>query len=228
MGDQNWSWIRESMLPFDAYAVGSLVPTGFEAYGRVLHPAQGPAGAPIRWDEVAAWSGRTMHGLAQFDAIAHPRVAGPRPRPFLERPEDGALPRPSLAALVEGLAVHTRTPEACFVGVWEGRGWPDVARFGQGRLQLPERAHLIFEGPLVAVLDLGWSAYSGAFVHEAPSIIWPTDRAWFVSTDVDLDSTFMGGSSALVDALRSDDRLEVWPVSPSDSITWASDAINTR
>lgn len=226
VGDQNWSWIGDSVLPFSAYSVGSLVPTLFQAYGRVLHPAQGPAGLPIRWDEVAAWSGRTMHGLAQFAAIANPLDVQAGPAPFIARPEDGALPRPSLAALVGTLAVYTATPESCFVGVWEGRGWLHSELVETARLELPERAHLIFEGLLVAVLDLGWLAPGGPFMHEAPSVMWPADRAWFVSTDVDLDSTYVGGSTALVNALRSDRRLEVWPASPSDSITVGSDEIN--
>lgn len=144
-----------------AGSVGSLVPTTFEAYGRVLHPAHGPAGAPIRWDEIAARSGRKMHRLAEFAAIAKPLGLRGGPAQFVERPEDGALVRPSLAALVETLAVHTATPDSCSVGVWEGRAWLGNEPVETACLELPERSHLIFEGPLVAVFDMGWSAPGG-------------------------------------------------------------------
>lgn len=225
-GEYDSSWIREGVLPFDAYAVGSLVPVVFESYGRILHPAWARTGAAVRWDSVAAWSGRTVHALAQFDPLARPRGDTIGAPPFERQPDDGALPRHALRALCEVLAAHTTTPDACFVGVWEGRGWLEPRRFRTLRLQLPERVHLVFEGPLEAVDDVGWTNFDGSFVREAPSIIWPADRAWFVSTDVDQDSTFVGGSRGLLEALVADRRLEVWPVAPTDPITWANDSIN--
>jgi hypothetical protein len=169
-----------------------------------------------------------MHRLAEFAAIAKPLGLRGGPAQFVEKPEDGALIRPSLAALVETLAIHTATPDSCSVGVWEGRAWLRNEPVETARLELPERSHLVFEGPLVAVLDMGWNAPGGHFVHEAPNVMWPSDRAWFVSTDVDLDSTYVGGSAALVDALRSDRRIEVWPAAPSDSITAGSDELNVE
>jgi hypothetical protein len=45
----------------------------------------------------------------------------------------------------------------------------------------------------------------------SPSLWWPDDRAWFVHTDVDARSTYIGGSEALIDALLSDPQLEVLP-----------------
>jgi hypothetical protein len=221
------AWIREGVLPFDAYAVGSLVPVLFESYGRILHPAWAFGGAAVRWDTVAAWSGRTAHALAQFDPLSRPLGETVGPSPFERRPDEGALPPRALSALREVLAAHTTMREACFVGVWEGGGWFEPRRFRTLRLQLPGRVHLVFAGPLEAVDDVGRTSFDGSFLREAPSIIWPTDRAWFVSTDVDQDSTFIGGSRALLEALVVDDRLEVWSVAPTDPITWDSDTINT-
>ena len=54
----------------------------------------------------------------------------------------------------------------------------------------------------------------------------PADRAWFLATDVDLDSTYVGGTQSLVDALISDERIEAWPAQVNNSITSASDTIN--
>jgi hypothetical protein len=225
-GEYDASWIREGVLPFHAYAVGVLVPVEFPAYGRIFHPASTGTGSPVAWATVAAWSGRTMHPLAQFDPLARPRGDTTGPPPYAQRPDEGRLPHPTLAALCETLAAHTTTPGACFVGVWEGCGWLEPARYRTLRLRLPERAHLVFSGPLEAVHEVGWTDLSGSFVREAPSVAWPADRAWFFSTDVDQDSTYVGGSRRLLEALIADRRLEVWPVAPTDSITRHSDAIN--
>jgi len=199
----------------------------FESYGRVLHPAWAFGEAAVRWDSVAAWSGRTAHALAQFDPLSRPLGQTVDPSPFERRPDVGALPPRALNALCDVLAAHATTRDACFVGVWDGGGWFEPKRFRTLRLHLPKRAHLLFEGPLEAVEDIGRTSFDGSFVREAPSIIWPTDRAWFVSTDVDQDSTFIGGSRALIEALVVDDRLEVWSVAPTDPITWDSDSTNT-
>jgi hypothetical protein len=224
--DCDTSWILDAVLPFETFAVGSLIPLVFEAYGRILHPALGRDGAPVRWDEVAAWSGRTAHPLAEFDLLAVPRGEPVGPAPFEHRPTDGALPPEALIALSQGLAAHTTTPDSCFVGVWEGYGWIKAWEGRTLRLPLQERIHFVFSGPLGAAAELGWTNTNGSFVREAPSLIWPADRAWFVSSDVDQDSTFVGGSSALLAALQADPRLEAWPVMPTDPITAGTDTLN--
>ena len=76
-------WIRERMWPWGpgsgrtGVAVGCVVPEGFAAYVRALHPAMREmAGGReiVRWATVAQWTGRTVHPLMQWD-----RIAGLRP-----------------------------------------------------------------------------------------------------------------------------------------------------
>jgi len=163
------TWIREAMLPFDAYAVGTIVPVAFESYGRILHPAWTRSGSPVRRDSVAAWSGGTVHALAQFDPLARPRGDTIGAPPFDRRPDGGELPRHVLIALCDTLAAHTTTPEACFVGLWGGRVLlePGIRTL---RLPLPERAHLVFEGSLAAVDDAGWTEYELGAWNEGDSV----------------------------------------------------------
>jgi hypothetical protein len=54
-------WIAERLTPWeDEYPVTIVVPAGFEAYARVLHPAATPDNGDrlVRWAEVAAASWR--------------------------------------------------------------------------------------------------------------------------------------------------------------------------
>jgi hypothetical protein len=76
------------------------------------------------------------------------------------------------------------------------------------RLRLPERTHLVFGGPLEAVEDIGWTAPGGSFMRESPSVVWPTDRAWFLAADVDQTSTYVGGTHRLAAALVAESELE--------------------
>jgi hypothetical protein len=123
------------------------------------------------------------------------------------------------------LAAHTRTPDDCFIGVWEGYGWPVETWAGPDVLDLENRGYLVPRGPLALALDIRWAPVPDRRL-EPPNILWPADRAWFVASDTDLDSTYLGGSAALVDALLEQRLLEVWPVAATDHITIDSDLTN--
>jgi hypothetical protein len=220
------TWIYGLVRPFSSFSVGSLVPVAFDSYARVLHPASGPDGGPVRWDQVAAWSGRTAHALAQFSLLATPKEVPAGPQPFRDPPPEGELPLRELKVLTSILARHTETRDDCFIGIWEGRGWVRALAVETARLAMPERVHSIFAGPLRAVETVGWISPDQRLVRESPSVIWPRDRAWFVATDVDQDSTFVGGSRDLVTELTLHPQLEAWPVSASDPVSYDSDLIN--
>jgi hypothetical protein len=126
-------WLRPRLRPFLG-GVASIVPNGFPAYVRILHPSRGPNNQLSTWAEVASRSGRTMHRLAQFHAIEQPHTSlnGPT-RSYAEvinglvnPPDNGSLQSDLLMALCEILAEHTTARESCFFCLWDGHGWlPD-------------------------------------------------------------------------------------------------------
>jgi len=89
------------------------------------------------------------------------------------------------------------------------------------RVRLPERSYLLLEGPLDAAGELGMSIFP-----QSPNLFWPDDHAWCVATEIDLDSTYLGGSSALVRDVLADERLEALPMSVADPVWITSDEIN--
>jgi len=238
-------WVVAGVGPFGS-GVGAFVPHGFEAYARVLHPAWADDERPVTWAEVAAWSGRVVHPRVQFEALAVPVPdAGGTGRPWQESPDPGSMPPAVLAALCDVLAAHTGSSQHCFFCTLDGYGQhatvtftaerdsdgdggdreperivpPDVT--GSARVQLPERGYLLLEGPLAAAGELGTTIFP-----QSPSLFWPEDHAWCVATDVDLDSTYLGGSAALVRDLLADERLEALPVSVTDPVWIDSDEVN--
>lgn len=92
---------------------------GFEAYVRIFHPAsrrEGDGEVEVRWAEIAAWSGRVVHAVMQFEPIATPvpgRDPGPRPWDGTT-PRDGTLPLSHTASLAGQLGEFTTTPETCW------------------------------------------------------------------------------------------------------------------
>src|SRR5262245_32445469 len=104
--------------------VDQVVPRGYPAYARILHPALDERGDKVRWSDVAAWCGTVLHPLAQFHAIAGRRDYDAR-KPVGWPGGDafgGSLNPLQLRVLCEILARHTTTADLCWLTVWEGYG----------------------------------------------------------------------------------------------------------
>jgi hypothetical protein len=95
------------------------------------------------------------------------------------------------------------------------------------RLRLPHRDYLLFRGPLEAALDMGWDASPGGFEPQSPGLLWPANRSWCVCTEIDFESTLVGGSAELVSAVRGNPGLDAWPVEPDDDLTAVGDLPNS-
>jgi hypothetical protein len=242
------AWISANRRPFDTFAVGSLVPEVFDRYARILHPAWSYSNLPVRWTEVAAWSGKTAHALAQWELLTKPfdgRQLGPSP--FILPPRVGGLSTDQLRTLCALLAGRTADPERCFIATWDGYGSPTVVLVAAGsapkgkeqapvvplppmwesatELRFEYRAFWVAEGPIATVVDTTDRHASFGF-QLPPTLFWPADHAWFVATDPDLDSTYVGGSADLIDAILGDAELESWPATPDDDVSIGSDEIN--
>jgi hypothetical protein len=62
-------WIAPRLRGFGG-RVHCVVPDGFSAYARVLHPAEDEFGQEVTWAEVCRRTGRTAHPLMQWSSIA--------------------------------------------------------------------------------------------------------------------------------------------------------------
>ncbi|WP_143712042.1 hypothetical protein [Acidimicrobium ferrooxidans] len=241
----DWDWIAGRLGPFGGGSITSVVPAGFGAYARILHPVEEPEadGRLVRWSDVARWAGTTLRPDAQFHSIAFPRVRPEAPAPWRSQgPARGRLARPDADALARLLREHTSTPEDCCFGLWDGYGFggmllaapgavpeplpdpiPAAVREGP-RLHLPERDYLCYVGPVEAI-----SATRGLGRYQTANLAWPRDRAWFVASEIDLPWTYVAGSAALIDALLAEVHLEALPAVPTDPVVrvepWVVDLV---
>ncbi|MEP7054407.1 MAG: hypothetical protein ABI912_04090 [Actinomycetota bacterium] len=227
-------WIAPRLGPFGGH-VCSVVPDGFQAYARVLHPAVPQTGGHhVRWSEVCGITGRTPHALMQWDAIAgvvQTTVSRMTTRTSLwpGEPRTGELEPASLVALLDVLAAFTTATDNCYHALWDGYGFLPEARpdvWAGPRLRHPHRDYLVFRGPLIAALGVGWRPAPDWFLPQAPNIIWPVDQAWCVASEIDFDSTLVGGSGALIASVLAEPRLEAWSVRPEDDLGHLGDAVN--
>lgn len=245
-------WIAPRLRGFGG-RVTQVVPDGFAAYARILHPADDEFGEPTTWAEVCRRTGRTAHPLMQWSSVA----AGGRwtPETAAGPPRVGEAPPAVLGAILDVLGGFSDGEPDCFHAMWEGWGWlhpggwallvatDDPSRsappheelqpnalsadvLAGPRLDLPARSYLLFRGPLHAALRMGHQVTSDWFVPQPPSLLWPADRSWCLATEIDFDSTLVGGPRELVDALTREPSLEAWPVQATDDLTVHGDRIN--
>jgi hypothetical protein len=246
-------WLVAGVRDFD-HAVGSVVPAVFEAYARVFHPASRDVGAEtvaVRWADVASANSRVMHPAAEWGSITGPwkhRHGSGQPGVWDEPPSTGELPHVTARRLAELLVEHTNRREHCFFALCEGGVLGLIVLFPDGmseserrRVETSERAGVetwealighgasfklsgremrLLNGPLAAIEDF-YEHFRGR-----PSLWWPSDRAWCVGTDIDLMTTYVGGSRACVGALLDDQKLEALAVSVDQRLTWDADTIN--
>lgn len=233
--------------------VRGLIGPGFEAYARVLHPLGADSDRPTwasvaarngrvlhasaQWEQIS-------HPPPFTPDPYRPLGRGDRD------PDWGALSEQALAALCSVLARHTDSDLPCYFGVWEG--WGNLhprsnssviqfARIGDpvepiqyatpdwqldmtgATFHLPARTYHLFEGELAQALQIGAWITDTWFALQSPNLMWPEDRSWLVATEIDFDSTLVGGTRLLIDDLLVSADLEVLPV---DLDTPYQDTIN--
>lgn len=238
MIDREWSaevgeaaWIAERLAPAGTNVVTAVVPGGFAAYVRILHPAAGGERADdraVRWREVVAWSGLALRGDAAFHAVALPprAVAGPPPWRG-QGPRQGSLVRTDAEALFPLLRAHGGGGSSCWCCLWDGWGWSGVRLSSDGSRELEEDplSAAARAGPRVALPNRSYLLFRGAveeaLIVRAPpgesrsaNLFWPEHRQWCVATEIDLTSTYVGGPQELIDALVADTGLEAIAVAP--------------
>lgn len=235
-------WIAPRMRQLST--VAGTAPAGYEAYVRLCHPAYGRDRLYF-WTEVAGETGRIAHPVMQWHAL----VGASDSLNMTDSTWDGGDPQrgnlePSvLRALSAILREHTETPRACLFGLWDGYGFIDggsrmtaypVASGREGSVErvspafsrdrptlvLPVREYFLFRGPIEGAIEMGerWG--------QSPNLLWPEDRAWFVASEIDFDSTVIGGSPRLAQALLEAAELDAWPVDPDDLLSDGADEIN--
>lgn len=226
------AWIAEALPPSSDTRVASLVPPVFDAYARVFHPAvrypddelfgidSEEPDVDVTWAEVAAHNGRTAHPAMAWAAITGSTdFLGSDDQPGLwnDSPAVGHLPATVATRLAGVLARHTTTPAECWFGV--DTTWRPDAEPG---LTLGDVDYVLVRGPVA----LAAANFAEEPAEQSAHLWWPDDRAWFVATDADLMTTYVGGSTACIAELVGADGIEAAQVPVDERVTPDADTVN--
>ncbi|MEU0335142.1 hypothetical protein [Streptomyces sp. NPDC006193] len=197
--------------------VAAVAAPGFAAYARILHPAALDE-RPVRWSTAAAAHGTRVaptsrwHEVVGMDQDCLDVSEYGLPGVWDEHPEEGPTPPDVARSLLPVLERHTATAEHCWFGLWCGYGQWDFGRFPT--FGTPGRDEVLLAGRLADAVS---PTSLDPFAH-LPDLWWPQDRAWCVGGDVDLVSTYVGGSRELIDDLLAAPGLEACPAAPGDPV----------
>jgi hypothetical protein len=200
----SWISLRDNGRGYPS-RVRDLVPDGFDAYVRLFNSIRLGRRSDLRWEEVAAIYGRAFHPKVMLHDV-------------FPLPEPGDLPvvrgwssQPSprqWSALGRVLRRHT-TGDTFFIGSWTGSGLPQGAE-QQRLLQLPNREYSLVQVPLD-----DWNRIDE---WRPVNIVWPSDRAWFLNSDIDSPETYVAATAAAVEQLMHDPELETAPADLDDRL----------
>ncbi len=210
----------ERMAPFRSHSVISLVPEGFQRYVRIFHPAwrnDPEHRIALCWTEIAHYTGAKPHALMQWDNISAPNVHG---NPIFP-PDEGTMP-PNVSKPLRDLLFRHSNSSKCWLGVWPGFG-------GNYRKYVPDTAVIDTKYREWKIFRASLSEIDIAFFEgwdQTANLVWCDDFSWWITTGIDLNTTYMGGGEKLIQAVLDSPNLETWPAAPDDDISKFSDTIN--
>lgn len=209
------NWLREKICGFSS-GVTSIVPSGYEAYSRLLHPAYSVESGkkiPVPWQSLSSGVRFSIDKTSQWENIsAH--LEGQVSLHY-DTPLEGSLEADIYKKLIAVLKAHTSFPEKVWFGVWTGYESVCEAYKTAPKFSLASRDYYLLSGGLSQSIG---SLCDSPF-YQSANIFWPEDRAWCVGSDIDLKSTYIASSQQVVCELSAEFAGEIFQVDPRDPIT---------
>jgi hypothetical protein len=208
-------WITDAVHPFE-YDVASCVPPVFEAYARVFHPAY-RTDLPVAWKAVAQANNRISHPAMQWGSLVGSWHLHSQPGLWDRPPDIGGLPVPTTDALSRILRQFSQGAGVTYA-LWNGYGGIEIAN--AGLIDLPKRPMYVIDGSIDDATE------PFGIPGRTANLWWADDRQWCAATDIDLMTTYVGGSAPCIQSILRSDALEALPVSSDQRVTWDADTVN--
>lgn len=184
--------------------VRDLLPD-FPAYARVLHRP----GSTETWSSIAAANDRVAHSAMQWGCIQ----SGDR----YQAPAVGLIDVAIVDALDRALG-----PRRLFGAIWVGWGHHGPRIEGPSARR-PQREYVVVTGDW-STFAADWSTFNAP--NTPPAFLWDPGHKWMASTEIDFDSTVIGGDEQLIASILQDTSIESWTIRPTDSLQSDGDRLN--
>jgi hypothetical protein len=195
MATTDVSWIV-TKLGTERTKVHSVIPDGFEAVVRILHPIRA-GGLLVRWSSLhlsAIDRSDVEHQLKHETRFADEKL----------RPVEGVLPSPLCEHVFQTLISNLRgSNQLLSVLFWTGSRSSDYLA-GAETVQIAGESYYATLRTQTECIDDCRTSSAVA----TPNWCWPQDRSWLVVTEVDLLCTYVATSRQAARMLTTDVMLE--------------------
>ncbi|WP_219106026.1 hypothetical protein [Austwickia sp. TVS 96-490-7B] len=220
------------------------MPSEYEAFVRILHPARDEYGQSIRWESISQANGRAIHPLAQFSNILADRFGGDASgKKNFEPPNRGSLAAEQLEELTAILMQESGENAQCWMLLWNG--WSNLPVSWRSSFPVAvqrSREYWLFRAPLKDLMSASTffgipfefhqinnyaeDVFDSLISIQSPNQWWAEDRSWFIASEIDQDSTIFAGPLTLAKRLLQTAGLECFLVSRNSNIGSDGDLIN--
>lgn len=174
------------------------------------------------------WWKLVTRGPAGFPAYARLRFI---PDPIYEGQSENDVDRPNgilsdmeqLRVAAGSLLGHTGSPSEGYLLIWDGWGedsFPDLV-LRAPRVAVPGREYYLcrvwLSDFVSGTIEDSWQAKTDRAMPP-PAFIWPKDRAWCITQDVDPHWASIGAEQAMIDQLLTEPRLDVVQVEANQKL----------
>lgn len=195
------------------------MPSQFERYVRILQPGfSDELNADVSWVDIAARNSKVAHGLMQWEGIAGVPKIQPADIPGLGRVHPILTGHTSSEVFNRVIALAEYVESLVSACIWEG--WANDVELPGGEFFRYRGRDYAKYSILVGDLD------EFDKEHGPVSLLWPADQSWCVYNDFDTIDTFVGGSVAVVEAIKAVRELETLDAVASQAFDVTSDQVN--
>jgi len=190
--------------------VSTMVPPTFASFARVLHPLW-LQGVEYSWQQLADLSDQPLHARARAEELLA-AVAGRPEGNWVYSGQVSPPPERMWRLLTDVLLQHTTSP-SLILGYSDIFGIPHPPLAGHIDLYGGNRGFFLAQ---MATDELGEPAVRNhGFL---PQLTWPTDAEWFVHSEIEFFTTYVGGSVEAIEGVLRCPGLEAFPVQPGDPV----------
>ncbi len=181
-------------------------------YGSATRQIDGyPLGCPVQYRSLGAdgWVLDVLqHGESDVAMVVQPGDS------WCTGPTEGTLDQELAREVIDTICRVERPDSACWFAVWNGFGWLSKQDLRAPSIKTPHREWLLFRAPIECLEQ----PVEFKFDDQSMNMAWPDDRSWFLSTDIDAEVTYLGGSAELIQQLDESDIPDTQVVDIDDEI----------
>ncbi|HBO12487.1 MAG TPA: hypothetical protein DD491_06855 [Halieaceae bacterium] len=139
------------------------------------------------------------------------------------RPFEGSPPIDLLHAVCDALIDRHGPRKECLFAFWDGFGLR-VNVDTERTTELGQGAHYLMAGDLrdLSLLYQNVKRDAFEFANEIPQAVWPLDHSWFFTSPFYIDSTFLAGPLALIEAVTREAGIESYEIHADDEMDFTS------